>query len=74
MENFINKYSVCTIPNLKSFASGLLIDNDAVQNAVTSELSNGFVEGNNNKVKLIKQSMYGRADLKLLRAKVILAR
>ena len=74
LENFIDKYSICTIPSLQSFANGLLIDNDAVKNAVTSDLSNGFVEGNNNKVKLIKRSMYGRADLKLLRAKIILAR
>ena len=59
---------------IKSFATGLINDYDAVKNAVVSDLSNGFVEGNNNKVKLIKRSMYGRAGLKLLRAKVISAR
>jgi len=74
LENFISKYSECQIKSIESFASGLLIDNDAVRNSITSDLSNGFVEGNNNKVKLIKRSMYGRAGLKLLRAKIILAR
>jgi hypothetical protein len=74
LENFINKYSICSVKSIKSFAKGLLTDIEAVKNSVISELSNGFVEGNNNKVKLIKRSMYGRAGLKLLRAKIILAR
>jgi hypothetical protein len=57
--------------NLRSFASGLLSDIDAVRNAVTSTLSNGFVEGQNNKTKAIKRTMYGRASIKLLRVKVL---
>jgi len=71
---FTEKYSVSSIKAIKSFASGLTHDYDAVKNAVVTDLSNGFVEGNNNKVKLIKRSMYGRAGLKLLRAKIISAR
>lgn len=70
---FITVYSFSVMKPLKSFASGLLRDYAAVKNSVTSDLSNGFVEGNNNKVKLIKRSMFGRAILKLLRAKVLLA-
>ncbi len=61
-------------PHLASFANGLKMDIDAVRNSVISELSNGFVEGINNKVKVIKRSMYGRAGLKLLGVKVICAR
>ena len=71
LKQFTEKYSASGIKAIKSFASGLLTDYDAVENAVTSDLSNGFVEGNNNKVKLIKRSMYGRASLPLFRAKVI---
>jgi predicted transcriptional regulator len=74
LKHFIEKYSVNSIKAIKSFASGLIHDYDAVKNAVVSDLSNGFVEGNHNKVKLIKRSMYGRAGLNLLRAKVISAR
>ena len=74
LKQFIDKYSVSDIKAIKSFASGMLTDYHAVKNAVVSDLSNGFVEGNNNKVKLIKRSMYGRAGLNLLRAKVISAR
>lgn len=73
LKHFIEKYSVSSIKTIKSFSAGLINDYDAVKNAVVSDLSNGFVEGNNNKVKLIKRSMYGRAGLKLLRAKVIFA-
>lgn len=74
LDSFINKYLKFSITNIKSFANGLKLDITAVKNSVTSELSNGFVEGQNNKVKLIKRSMYGRAKLKLLRAKILLAR
>ena len=71
---FVAVYSFSAIKPLKSFASCLRGDYEAVKNSVISDLSNGFVEGNNNKVKLIKRSMYGRAKLKLLRAKILLAR
>ena len=71
LTQFIEKYSASNIKSIKSFASGLLVDHDAVINSVSSELSNGFVEGNNNKVKLIKRSMYGRAKIDLLRVKIL---
>jgi len=74
LESFIERYSECPISPIKSFASGLRLDMDAVKNSVTSELSNGFVEGINNKIKAIKRMMYGRAKIDLLRVKVLFAR
>ena len=71
---FIKNYSESKLAPIKSFASGLINDLDAVRNSVISELSNGFVEGNNNKIKTIKRMMYGRANVDLLRVKVIYAR
>jgi hypothetical protein len=68
---FIEKYQFSAISNLKSFANSLLRDIDAVENAVASPLSNGFVEGNNSRLKMIKRMMYGRAGLPLLRAKML---
>ncbi|WP_101299680.1 transposase [Acetivibrio saccincola] len=47
-------------------------DKKAVENSVTSQYSNGFVEGNNNRLKLIKRQMYGRVKLALLKAKIII--
>ncbi|MBQ3414356.1 MAG: transposase, partial [Clostridia bacterium] len=37
-----------------------------------SDLSNGFVEGTNSKLKMIKRTMYGRCGKKLLAAKLML--
>jgi len=71
LKQFTGKYKASGIKSIKSFASGLLIDYDAVKNSVTSDLSNGFVEGNNNKIKAIKRVMYGRAKIDLLRVKVL---
>lgn len=34
-----------------------------VKNAISNSESSGFVEGNNNKFKLIKRILYGRANL-----------
>ena len=68
---FIAIYSQSSIRTVASFANGLLTDIDAVSNSVTSLLSNGFVEGINNKVKVIKRIMYGRAKIDLLSAKIV---
>ncbi|MEG1669396.1 transposase [Chryseobacterium sp.] len=35
-------------------------DLDAVENSVASSLSNGFVEGTNSKLKMVKRTMYGK--------------
>ena len=56
---------------LSRFAEGLNQDLEAVLNSVVSDLSNGFVEGTNNKIKMVKRVMYGRCKLPLLKAKLI---
>ena len=54
-----------------SFADGLEKDIEAVENSVASPLSNGFVEGTNNKLKMVKRTMYGRCSRQLLEAKLM---
>lgn len=68
---FIDRYRNSSIKELATFANGLERDLEAVENAVSSQLSNGFVEGNNSKVKTIKKSMYGRCGITLLSAKLM---
>ena len=68
---FIEKFKVSSIKELATFAIGLEKDIDAIENAVASDLSNGFVEGMNNKLKMIKRTMYGRSSKKLLEAKLM---
>lgn len=58
---------------LKSFCTGLNNDREAVKNAVTEELSSGFVEGSNNKAKVIKRAGYGRDGIESLGRKCNLA-
>jgi transposase len=57
--------------NLRSFAAGLRRDYDAVKMALSHPLSNGQVEGQNNRLKLIKRKMQGRAKLDLLKQRVM---
>ncbi|WP_405053661.1 transposase [Sphingobium sp. MK2] len=56
---------------IASFARGLRRDIDAVRAALILPWSTGPVEGKINKLKLIKRSMYGRAGLDLLRARIM---
>ena len=56
---------------LDSFARGLLRDQDAVLAALKLPWSNGPVEGNVHRLKLIKRQMYGRASFDLLRIRVL---
>lgn len=67
---FVEKYSNSSIKALKRFADGLKRDIDAVENAVAYNFSNGFVEGTNSRLKMIKRSMYGRCGKQLLEAKL----
>lgn len=70
---FIEKYTNSDLKELSRFASGLEKALSAVENAVASPLSNGFVEGTNSKLKMIKRTMYGRCGKELLTAKLIYA-
>ncbi len=56
---------------LRSFAAGLKQDETAVRAALTHDWSNGQVEGQITRLKLLKRQMYGRAKLDLLRARLI---
>jgi transposase len=55
---------------LRNFAAGLRQDEVAIAAALTESWSNGPVEGQVNRLKFIKRSMYGRAGWELLRARV----
>jgi transposase len=61
------------IDELARFAAGLLTDEAAVRAGLTLVWSNGQVEGNGNRLKLIKRQMYGRANFDLLRQRVLRA-
>ena len=60
LDMFIEKYKDTKI---SSFCTGIKKDIAAVKNAISHEISSGFVEGNNNKFKLIKRIVYGKMKL-----------
>lgn len=56
---------------MAGFVWGLKQDQQAVTASMNSQWSNGQVEGQVNRLKLIKRQMYGRANLDLLKARVL---
>jgi transposase len=59
------------IPELRTFASGLRNDWAAVTAGLTLPWSSGRVDGHVNRIKMLKRQMYGRANLDLLRRRVL---
>jgi transposase len=62
-----------TVVLLRRFAKRLSADYEAVRAAVTLGWSNGPVEGQINRLKMLKRTMYGRAGLDLLGRRFLLA-
>jgi transposase len=56
---------------IASFATGIVKDKAAVHAAIMQPWSNGQVEAQITKLKLVKRQMYGRAKLDLLQARLI---
>lgn len=62
-----------SLSELRTFARGVRQDEDAIRAAITLPWSSGQVEGQVNRLTLIKRSMYGRASFGLLRQRVLRA-
>ncbi len=61
------------VPEMGSFARGVLRDFRAVQAGLEEAYSQGPVEGHVNRLKLLKRQSYGRANFDLLRLRVLYA-
>jgi transposase len=57
---------------LRSFATGIRWDQQAVTNGLSLPHNSGTCEGNVNRLKILKRQMFGRAGLDLLRKRVVL--
>ena len=55
----------------QTFVTGVQKDKEAAFAGLTLPWSNGPLEGNINRLKLIKRSMYGRAEFDLLKLRVL---
>lgn len=70
LDGFLNNYGDSVF---KSFCDGIKKDIAPVKNAISLPVSSGFVEGCNNKFKLLKRSLYGRSKFVNLFRKCMLA-
>jgi transposase len=70
-ERWLSAVEASQIPELRRFAQGLLKDKSAVVAGLTLSYSNGPVEAQVQKLKLVKRSMFGRAKLPLLRQRLL---
>jgi transposase len=59
------------IIELKRSSASLRTDYTAIKSTILFSWSNGQVEGQGNRLKLIKRAMYGRANFDLLRRRVL---
>jgi hypothetical protein len=70
---WIDDVKASNLPELVSFVNGIGCDLAAVEAGPTLPFSSGAVEGQVNRIKMLKRQMFGRAGLALLRKRVLLA-
>ena len=70
-ETWLQAVEASHISELSRFAHSLLKDKEAVVAGLTLSYSNGPVEAQVQKLKLVKRSMFGRAKLPLLRQRLL---
>jgi transposase len=71
LKEWLSRAEVSPCPEVRTFAEGIRHDESAVNAAVTTQWSNGPVEGHVNRLKTIKRQMYGRAGFPHLKARVV---
>lgn len=71
LSEWVHEAKRCEFGAVVRFAYGLQKDISAVRAAVETHWSTGQVEGQINRLKMIKRQMYGRAGFTLLRARVL---
>ncbi len=73
LEEWLEKCKESEIVDLQTFAEGLRREYGAIKAGFSLRWSNGPVEGEVNRLKLIKRTMYGRCGFELLKQKVLQA-
>ncbi len=71
LQEWMDEVQADDLPALHSFVVGLRRDQDAVVAGLTLPWSSGPVEGHVNRLKMLKRQMFGRANLDLLRRRVL---
>jgi transposase len=66
LREWLIKASCSGLPEFRRLARGVTVDLSAVKGALSYDWSQGQVEGQVHRLKMIKRMMYGRAKLDLL--------
>ncbi len=66
LDGWIKDVEADDLPDLHSFVTGLRQDYEAAVSGLTLPYSSGAVEGHNNRTKMLKRQMFGRAKLPAL--------
>lgn len=72
-DSWLEESLSCSLPEFRTFAEDLKREYAAMANALAFFYSNGPVEGQVNRLKYVKRSMYGRGSFELLRQHFLLA-
>jgi transposase len=71
LDKWLKEAANSGIHGMRRFAATLRRDLPAVRNAISTPWSNGQTEGQINRLKTLKRSMYGRAGVELLRPRML---
>jgi transposase len=71
LDSWLNKVEASHLPAFHTFVTGVQKDKEAVLAGLTLPWSTGPLEGHINRLKLLKRSMYGRAEFDLLQLRVL---
>jgi transposase len=71
LDAWLNAVEAAHLQAFQSFVTGVQQDKNAILAGLTLPWSNGPLEGNVNRLKLIKRGMYGRAEFDLLKVRVL---
>ncbi len=71
LDSWLKRVETSQLPAFQTFVTGVHKDQEAVLAGLTLPWSTGPVEGHVNRLKLIKRSMYGRAEFDLLKLRVL---
>ena len=73
LASWLTRAQDSTLPAFRNFAKKLDADIEAVRAAMSLPWSSGSVEGQINRLKMLKRQMYGRANLDMLNRRFLLA-
>jgi transposase len=73
LKDWINAAERADLPSISRFVNGVNSDLAAVTAGLSLPFNSGPVEGTVNRIKMLKRQMYGRANLDLLRKRVLLS-